>query len=313
MTESNPDHLTVGLVGLGSMGRGIGRNLVRNGYPLAVIDTDPDRVAEQVDLGASEAGSLAELAASSNVVITCLPDPATTRKVFLDGDGLVGASRDGTVLVDCSTSDPLLTREIAARAAERGVRMIDAPMLRKPADAWEGTLLLVVGGEEADIEFVRPVLATFSEEIIPVGDLGNGHAVKVVNNGVGLGTQALICEAFNVARSLGVDAATLYRVMQGSNAASRKLDEMVPRIIEDDHSMSFSIDLCLKDTNLFTELANGVQAPSFIGDAVRNTYLLASLQQYGSRNQSELAVFLRNLTRETGTEPPKPSTKPSNQ
>jgi len=313
MTESNPDHLTVGLVGLGSMGRGIGRNLVMNGYPLAVIDTDPDRVAEQVNLGASEAGSLAELAASSNVVITCLPDPATTRKVYLDGDGLVAASRNGTVLVDCSTSDPLLTREIGARAAARGVQMIDAPMLRKPADAWEGTLLLVVGGEEADIEFVRPLLATFSEEIIPVGGLGNGHAVKVVNNGVGLGTQALICEAFNVARSLGVDPATLYRVMQGSNAASRKLDEMVPRIIEDDHSMSFSIDLCLKDTNLFTELANGVQAPSIIGDAVRNTYLLASLQQYGPRNQSELTVFLRDLTRETGTEPPMPDTKPSNQ
>ena len=93
--------------------------------------------------------------------------------------------------------------------------------------------------------------------------------------------------------------------MQGSNAASRTLDEMVPRIIKDGHTMSFSIDLCLKDANLFTEFANGVQAPSIIGDAVRNTYLLASLQQYGSRNQSELAVFLRNMTRDTSAEPSK--------
>ena len=303
MTESNGEELSVGLIGLGSMGRGIGRNLLKHGYALAVADCDPAPVAELVAWGASDPGDLVTLAASADVVITCLPDPATIRSIYLGDGGLVATARPGTVLVDCSTSDPLLTREIGVTAADRGVRMVDSPMLKKPIDAWEGTLRLVVGGDDSDIECVRPVLAAFSEEIIPVGGLGNGHAVKVMNNGVGIGTQALICEAFNVARALGVDATTLYQVMQGSNAASRKLDEMVPRIIEDNHSMVFSIDLCLKDTNLFTELANGVQVPSIIGDAVRNTYLLASLQQYGSRNQSELAVFLQNMTHGSSKEP----------
>ena len=296
MTDTHDDRLKVGLIGLGAMGRGIGRNLIKNGYPPAVADIDPDRVAELVGWGARDPGGVSQLLAESDVIITCLPTLAVNRAVYLGAEGLVALAREGSVLVDCSTSDPLLTREIGVAASARRIGLVDAPMLRTPAAAWDGTLHLVVGGSETDIGRVRPVLEAFSEEIVAAGELGNGHAIKVLNNGVNLGAQALICEAFNVARTLGIDLTTLHKVMQTSNAASRKLDDLAPRIINDDHSMSFTVDLCLKDTNLFTELANGVRAPSIIGDAVRNTYLLASLRNFGPRNQSELSVFLRELT-----------------
>ena len=247
MTGDSDGKAGVGLIGLGNMGRGVGRNLIRNGFPPTVVDRDAERVAELVSWGARDAGGVGGMLAVADVVITCLPDPATIRDVYLGANGLAGLAREGTVLVDCSTSDPLLTREIGARARGRGVALIDAPMLRTPSAAWDGTLQLVVGGEASDVERARPVLEAFTEEIIPVGALGNGHATKLINNAVGLGTQALICEAFNVARTLGVDLTTLHKVMQVGNAASRKLDELAPRIINDEHSITFTVDLCLKD------------------------------------------------------------------
>ncbi len=296
MTDAQANGLQVGLIGLGKMGRGIGRNLIKNGYPPAVADIDVEPVAELVSWGARDPGGVSELLADSDIVITCLPTPAANRTAYLGGDGFVALAKEGSVLVDCSTSDPLLAREIGIAAAARGVAHVDAPMLRTPKHAWEGTLHLVVGGTDEDFARVRPVLEAFSEAVVPVGGLGNGHAIKVINNTVNLGMTALICEAFNIGRAIGVDLTTLHKAMQTSNAASPKLDQMAPRIISGEHELTFSVDLALKDVDLFTQLANSVRAPSLVGDAARTSYLLASLADYGERNHSELSEYLRELT-----------------
>lgn len=296
MANARESGLQVGLVGLGTMGRGIGRNLIKNGYSPAVADVVSERVAELVSWGAQDLGGVSQLLAASDIVITCLPTPAANQAAYLGPDGFVALAKEGSVLVDCSTSDPMLAREIGAAAAARGVAHVDAPMLRMPKHAWEGTLHLVVGGADEDVARVRPVLEAFSERVIPVGPLGYGHAVKIINNGVNLGMTALICEAFNMGRAFGVDLATLHDAMRTTNAASPKLDQLAPRIISGEHEYSFSVDLALKDVNLFTELANSVRAPSLVGDAARSSYLLASLANYGERNHSELAEYLRELT-----------------
>jgi 3-hydroxyisobutyrate dehydrogenase-like beta-hydroxyacid dehydrogenase len=295
MSKRTTQGKTVGLIGLGNMGRGLGRNLIDKGFSPAVCDKDAERVAELVSWGATDGGDVAGVARRGGVVITCLPSLAAVRAVYTGAAGLIENAPMDALLVDCSTCDPMLSRELGAQAAARGIAMVDAPLLRQPKHAWEGRLLIVAGGAAEDVARARPVLEAFAEEVVAVGALGNGQAVKVINNSVSLGTHALICEAFTVARCFGIDLDVMYRVMNAGMAAGRKLDDLAPRIIEDNHAMSFAVDLCLKDTTLFTELAGAVRAPALVGDAVRNAYLLASLMGHGADNQSRLATALRTL------------------
>ncbi|HKJ95873.1 MAG TPA: NAD(P)-dependent oxidoreductase, partial [Gammaproteobacteria bacterium] len=174
---------TVGFIGAGLMGYGPARHILEAGYPLFVLGHhNREPIEDLVRRGARESATPAELAGVADVVITCLPSSAVLEAVVLGERGLVGAARTGQVLIDMTTADPRSTRRLADALAEEGVRMIDAPMTRTPREAREGRLNLLLGGTDADIDEVEPILATFSENRFRTGALGTAHTIKLINN-----------------------------------------------------------------------------------------------------------------------------------
>lgn len=285
----------VGLVGVGTMGRGLARNLARAGHSLVVNDLRREAMAEGESFGARAADTLAALVQDADTVITCLPSVASITSVYLDADGLVATARPGTVLVDCSTSDPALTRQIAARAAERGVGFLDAAMLRTPQAAWDGTLHLVVGGDAATLSRAQPVLRAISERILHVGPVGAGHVLKLINNAVTITNGIMLCEAFTVARGHGVDLELLTDALGTSMASSRQLEPMSRRLIANDHTPLFAVDVVKKDISLYAGLAadRGLMSP--LGDTVRDLMRLASAGGFGAQHYSRVATVLEGM------------------
>jgi 3-hydroxyisobutyrate dehydrogenase-like beta-hydroxyacid dehydrogenase len=283
---------TIGLIGLGNMGRGIGKNILEAGMPLSVMDTSQETVAQLRDLGAREATSMSDMVAESEVILTCLPSLASVRQIYLGEGGIVDYAGVGKTAVDCSTATPVLAQEIGAALGARQMSFLDAPMLKTPQAAWDGTLHLVVGGDGDTLERVRPVLETISEKIVPAGALGNGQAMKLINNAMTLGTHVVVCEALTLARKLDVDLSAMLAVGDASMASSNKLRELAPRLIADDHSLSFATDVALKDLTAFSEMAQAAGAMIPACDAARDLMRLTSGAGYGAANVSRVATIL---------------------
>ena len=294
------DKPTIGLIGAGLMGHGIGKNLVEAGYQLQVYaHRNRTPIEDLVSRGASEAQSIKELATSVDVIITCLPSIPAVHAVFDGPDGLLETVKEGGIIVDCTTSDPSLTKELGTKADARGITLLDAPLLRGPKNAWEGTIQLVVGGDKAKIDECRPIFDAVAEDVIYAGDLGSGHAIKLINNGVTLAQQAILCESFTVGQKLGIDLETIYKVLDTSNASSKKLHDVAPRLINNNHSMAFAVDTAFKDVRLFNKLADDAGVPTPTASGSKNLFEVVSGMGYGDKNISEIAIALAKLS---GTE-----------
>ncbi|MFO1200751.1 MAG: NAD(P)-dependent oxidoreductase [Burkholderiaceae bacterium] len=282
----------VGLAGVGTMGRGLARNVVAKGHALKVFDTSARAVESAVELGAKPAASVAELAQTCDVVLTCLPSLAAIRAVYLEPGGLLESAHRGAVLVDLSTGEPSLARECARRAAQAGVDYLDSPMLRNPEAAWNGMLHLIVGGEVETLERVRPVLESVAERVLHVGPTGAGQVLKLINNAVTISNTAILCEVFNVARAQSVDLALLADVLGTSMAGSKVLPTVAKRLIGGDHSPLFATDVVKKDISLYTSLASesGCMVP--IGESVRDLVRLASGLGFGAEHYTRIVTVL---------------------
>jgi len=211
----------VGFIGLGVMGRPMARNLLAAGAGLIVHNRSRAAQDALVAAGATGAGSAAGVAAA-DIIITMLADDQAVRTVV--GDGLIPAARPGSLLIDMSTVSPALSRELAARAAERDVRMLDAPVSGGDAGARDGTLSIMVGGDTADLEQARPVLEVLGASIVHCGPAGAGQVVKACNQVLVAITIAGISEALVLGGQLGVDRAVILDVLSRGLAANRVME-----------------------------------------------------------------------------------------
>ncbi|MBT3361344.1 MAG: NAD(P)-dependent oxidoreductase [Rhodospirillales bacterium] len=285
-----------GFIGVGLMGHGMAKNLLEAGYPLTVI---ANRTRERVDdlkaRGASEAMSCAELAAASEVIITCMPSMPSLAQVFEGPDGLLALATPGTIIIDTTTSDPEITKRYGAIAAERDVTILDAPLIKGPKQAWEGTIGIAVAGDKTKVDAVWPMLDAMAEHITYAGALGNAHTLKILNNAMAQGIGALASEIFTVAAKKGVDLELLYDFLSHSNAHSRRLEDSGPRIMNGNHEVAFAIDTALKDVTLYTKMANEAGALHLAGDAARNLLKIASGAGYGAGNITRVATALAEI------------------
>jgi 3-hydroxyisobutyrate dehydrogenase-like beta-hydroxyacid dehydrogenase len=288
MTES----ASVGLIGVGTMGRGLARNITRAGYELSVFDRQQTAIDEAVSFGARACATPSEVLMSADFVLTCLPSIEAIRDVYLGSDGIIEAAPKGVLFADCSTSDPDLTREIGQHATAVGCALIDAPMLRNAQAAWEGKLHLLVGGAASDIARARPVLAGLCEQIVETGPLGSAHVVKLLNNAVTIVNSTIIAETFALARKFEVDLQALRGVLDSSQASSKSLHSFAPRLINGDHKPTFSLDVALKDIALYTKLGESARALTPLGQAARNLMQIASAFGYGAEHYSRVATLL---------------------
>ena len=263
----------IGFVGLGMMGRGMAANILKHGYPLrALVHRNRKPLENLLNHGAIEAANLAELVSLSDIVIFCVTGAAEVEDLVYRQDGVLAACRPDLILVDCSTSNPNLSRRIAKDLQAQGAHFVDAPVTRAPKDAEAGCLNSLVGAEKPIFTRVEPILSCYSEQIAHFGPPGAGHSAKLINNFISCGYTALIAEGMSLCFKTGVDGETLYRVMSSGGADSGVLRKMVPPLLQGDLTgHKFTLRNACKDVSYFKEFAEGFGFESYLAESLLST------------------------------------------
>ncbi|HEX2045548.1 MAG TPA: NAD(P)-dependent oxidoreductase [Gaiellaceae bacterium] len=280
----------VAVVGLGTMGLPMARNLLAAGHDVVGVDRDAERTRE---LGGASAATPAEAAATAEIAILSLPSPEAVEEVVLGSQGLRAGAPPGFAVVDMSTSRPALARSLAAELAGANVDWLDAPVSGGPRGAEGASLTIMVGGSRETFERWRSLLEELGSLVVRVGDAGAGQAAKLCNNLVAGATMAALAEACALAVHEGIEPAILYDLLTRSTGDSRVLRTRFPLGgVDAEHPASrayeplFALDLMAKDLDLALELADahGVGAP--VARAGRASYAEAQRQGLGRLDYS---------------------------
>lgn len=252
--------MKIGFIGLGAMGRPMVGHLQRAGHQLFVWARRPESVG---DLAATRCAKPAELGRCCDVVFTVVTSSSDVEGLALGQDGLIEGMAPGSVLIDCSTIAPDSAREIAARLGEKRIAMLDAPVSGGEQGAIDATLAIMVGGEAAVLERVRPLLDCLGQRIVHIGPNGAGQVAKACNQMIMVAAIQAAAEAMRLGAASGVDCAKLRQALAGGSAASRVLDVMGERMVERDFSAGIEARLHHKDFGLVLEAGrkNGVPMP----------------------------------------------------
>lgn len=245
----------IGFIGLGIMGKPMVRNLIRAGYAPVVWSRTPASVDELVAEGAQGAGAPGEVASRSDIVITIVTDTPDVEAVVEGPRGIVDGAREGMLLIDMSTISPVATRALAGRLAERGIRMLDAPVSGGDKGAIGGTLSIMAGGEASDFARARPIFEVLGKTIVHCGPVGAGQTVKACNQIVVAGVIGAISEALVLGSRTGVDPDVILRVLGGGMAHTRIMELRGPSMIEHRFDPGFKARLLLKDLRIVLETA----------------------------------------------------------
>lgn len=290
---------TVGFIGLGVMGRPMARNLLKRGFPLIVHSRSQGPVNDIVAAGAAAARSPADVARGARCIITMLPDGPDVEQVLTGANGVFSALQPKTIVIDMSTIAPATARRLANLAASRGGTMLDAPVSGGEIGAIDGTLSIMVGGDAAALDAVRPVLEAMGnpDRIIRVGDSGAGQICKACNQLVIGGTLAAVGEAFALARKAGVDPAHVRSALLGGFAASRVLEVHGERLLQNNFKPGFPARLYRKDLRIVMDALAEAQAPAPVTAVVQQ--LLTALVADGKEalDYSALGTVLADLAR----------------
>ena len=276
---------TIGFIGLGNMGVPMAGRLRDGGYSLVVNDLRPDAARPLLARGATWAASPAEVAAAAQTVITILPTSREVREVLLRAKGLLDGLRPGSLVLEMTSADPSVTRELEREVVARGSALIDAPVSGGVRGAVEGTLAIMVGGDPALLERARPVLACMGKNIFHAGPVGAGHAIKLVNNMCSGGILALTIEAVAVAARDGVDPTRAVEILQASSGRSNASDNGA-------FDAGFAIRLMMKDLDGYGRLAQEAGVPSPVARAAAEVYRLAMARGMAEQDHTAIARII---------------------
>jgi 3-hydroxyisobutyrate dehydrogenase len=259
MHEPKP---SIGYIGLGLMGANMPPRLLDAGYSVTVWNRTPDKMAAAVARGAAAGKSPADVTQRSDIVQLCLLDTKAVEAVVFGPDGVARGAKAGKILVDHSTISAAATREMAARLRrETGLGWVDCPVSGGTMGAASGTLVMMAGGDAADVERVRPVLAHLSRRLVHMGPQGAGQATKMVNQIAVANIYVVLAEMVTLARKCGVEAERLPGALEGGFADSRLLQVMGPRMIAADFRPVGQVRTMVKDLQLLGELAADTNTP----------------------------------------------------
>jgi len=244
----------IGFIGLGIMGKPMSRNLLKAGYSLVVYDINRAAVDELAAEGAEAAGSPAEVAARTGIIITMLPNSPHVREVVLGKGGIIEGANKGTVVVDMSSIDPTVSREISRALEEKGIELLDAPVSGGEPKAVNATLSIMVGGKQEIFDSCAEILKTMGSSVVRVGDIGAGNVAKVANQVIVALNIAAMSEALVLATKAGVDPELVYQAIRGGLAGSTVLDAKAPLVLDGKFDPGFRVELHIKD------LANALSA-----------------------------------------------------
>ncbi len=292
--------MKVGFIGVGNMGGPMCRNLIKNtNHEVVVFDLDPAAIERCTALGATSGTSVAEVAQGCDVVITSLPMPRHVEQVALGEGGIAENAKPGTVYIDLSTNSPSVARRVHEGLAAKGIPMLEAPVSGGVAGAEAATIVIMVGGDEAVFEAQRPLLASFSKEVIHLGEVGFGSVAKLINNQLAFSNMAAAAEALAIGAMSGIDLAKLNQVIENASGFSWGYRSVAGKAFAGDFKPNFALDLAHKDLRLALELADELGVPGMIGPQVMNLMRLARAKGMGSDDStSMIRVYEAALGRE---------------
>jgi len=284
------------------MGARMAANLLKNGHQLHVFDVNASAVKDLVSKGAQSASSPSEIASKVDEIVTMLPSNPHVREVYLNtSTGLLAKVRPQSLLIDCSTVDPGVSRDVGARAAERNAEFVDAPVSGGVGGAEAGTLTFMVGGSTAAFERARSLLQCMGKNLVHCGALGNGQAAKICNNMVRAISMIGVSEAMSLGARLGIDPKVLAGIFNTSSARCWSSDTYnpVPGVMPNvpasrGYSGGFAVDLMAKDLGLAVSAAAGVRAAVPLGAASLQLYSLVAQHGYGGKDFSSVYEFLHS-------------------
>jgi 3-hydroxyisobutyrate dehydrogenase-like beta-hydroxyacid dehydrogenase len=290
----NKEKPRVGCVGAGVLGSAIMRRLVDCGFAPMVWNRDRAKLAELLKAGATEAGSPEELARASAFVITCVSDGAALEKVVFGERGVAAAGSADKVLVDMSTCAAAHTRDMATRlAAQCGMAWLDAPISGGAPAAREGRMAIMVGGQPDVFEQARPLWGALAARATLMGSSGAGQATKMINQVLVSTGVAVLAEACAFAERAGIDAAKIPQALAGGRADSKQLQEMFPKMVASDFSITGRAALMLKDLELIHDLARHVGAPLPVTAGVTESFRKMVADGLGDHDNTEMVNFYR--------------------
>jgi len=285
----------VGFIGLGIMGGGMARNLLKAGFDVTVWNRTAVRMDPLIAAGAAAGNSPADVAAQCDIILVCVSDTPDVEAVILGADGVLAGAKAGALVVDHSTISPTATKTIAARLGDKGVHMLDAPISGGSEGAAKGTLSIMVGGDEAQFARALPVFQAMGKTITHVGPTGAGQTVKLVNQILVVVGMLGVGEALLFAQAGGLDLEKTLTAVSGGAAGSWSLSNRGPQMVQRDWRPGFTIDLQQKDLRLVLEAADQFGVPTLGTSLVLPTLPHPQQQGLGGDGNHALVKALEHL------------------
>ena len=288
--------LKIGFIGLGVMGTRMASRLLQSEFHLSVYDIDKIPMRALSKAGATTCKSAAEVAGVSDCLISMLPSPSVTRDVIIGPNGAITGLRPGALFIDTSTSDPMLTREIARRLKTKRVGMLDAPVSGGMKAAEDGTLTFMVGGGKSTLRQAEPILKRMGKTIHHVGAVGSAHTLKLINNMLFTIIMAGTAEALALAKKSGIDAALFREVINNSTGKSFASDvKLRDFVIPQNFSPGFTVNLQIKDLDLALQMGQQLGAPLMLASIVRQAYQALLVKGLGQKDTSIITTFFDEI------------------
>jgi 2-hydroxy-3-oxopropionate reductase len=285
----------IGFIGLGIMGKPMAQNLMKASYPLVVYNRTASKAQELVSAGAKQVGSPREVADQAEVIITMVADSPEVEQVILGPQGVLETVKAGSVVIDMSSISPVVTKKIAGELAKKRVAMLDAPVSGGEIGATQGTLSIMVGGDEAVYQEVKPVLEKMGKSVVRVGEIGAGGFTKLSNQIIVAAALQAIAEAMVLAQKAGVDIQRVYEAIKGGMAGGRTLDMKIPLLVQHRFEPGFKMDLHIKDLKNALLAGKSLGVPLPATGLIHELFTACSAQGKGQKDHSVIYTLLEQL------------------
>ena len=286
--------MKIGFIGLGIMGKPMVKNLLKAGYSVNVWNRSRKAIDEVVACGAVYA-SKEEIGAQSDVVITMLPNSPQVKEIMLGADGVAQYMHAGQIFVDCSSINPVASKEIYAVLCEKGIEMLDAPVSGGEPKAIDGTLSFMVGGKQEIFDTCKDMLLTMGASAVLCGDVGAGNTTKLANQIIVACNIQALSEALTLAQKAGVDPELVFQAIKGGLAGSTVMNAKAPMMIAGNDKPGFKIDLHIKDLNNALDCAHSVGAPVPMTAQVQEILQWMHNHDGGQKDHSAIAQYYEHL------------------
>lgn len=288
---------TIGFIGLGIMGKPMAKNLLKAGFSLVVYDLNRAAIEDLVSAGALSASSSREVAERTEVIITMLPDSPEVKEVILGKGGVIEGVKPGSLLIDMSSINPLVSKEIAKELKRSGVEMLDAPVSGGEPMAVQGTLSIMVGGKEKIFNESLEIFKPMGKNIVHVGEIGAGGFTKLVNQIIVALNISAVGEAFTLGVKAGLDPQTVYQAIRGGLAGSTVLEAKAPMIIGRNFKPGFKIRLHHKDLNNALSTAGDLGVPLPFTSMAQQILVSLMTDGKGENDHSAIATFFEKIAK----------------